>query len=394
MLSEKVVNNLKKASFIRTMFEEGEKLRQKYGPENVFDFSLGNPDPEPPVDVKKALLRLIEEDRPGLHGYMPNAGYADVRQKVAEALSVEHGVKLGYENVIMTAGAGGALNVVFKSILNPGEEVIVLSPYFVEYLFYIDNHGGKSVIVPVNRDTFEPDPELIESRITPATKALLINSPNNPTGVVYSEKVLMELADVIKKKEKEYGTTIFVVSDEPYRKLVYDGVKVPSILKIFENSIVVDSYSKSLSLPGERIGYIAVSPSARDAALLADALIFSNRTLGFVNAPSLFQRVIGETAYLSVDPAIYKERRDLLYNKLTELGFSCIKPSGAFYLFPRSPLEDDVEFVRAAMKYNLILVPGSGFGCPGYFRIAYCKDVKVIENSFAAFEALAREFIG
>jgi len=392
MFSQKIINNLKNASFIRAMFEQGEKLRKTYGADNVFDFSIGNPDPEPPAAAIEALKGLVLNPTPKMHGYMSNAGYPDVRDKVAKQLTRETGVNLTQDSIVMTCGAGGALNVVLKTLLNPDEEVIVFSPFFVEYLFYIDNHGGKGVIVPTQKDTFEPDLEALKSNITPKTKAIIINTPNNPTGIIYSEQTLMGIAGVLALKEKEYGTTIYIVSDEPYRKLVYDNIKVPSVLATFKNSVMVDSFSKSLSLPGERIGYIVANPAIEDVELFVNGLIFCNRTLGFVNAPALFQRLVGESIDAVVDTAIYKERRDLLYNSLVKMGFSCVKPQGAFYLFPKSPIPDDVEFVKQAVKYNLLIVPGSGFSCPGYFRIAYCVSIKTIENSLPAFEALAKEF--
>ena len=392
MISRKITENLKNASFIRAMFEEGEKLRKQVGADKIYDFSLGNPDPEPPPAVKDALRKLVIRDEPGSHGYMSNAGYTAARAAVAGRLKKETGLELSPENVVMTCGAGGGLNVVFKTILNPGEEVIIFSPYFVEYEFYIDNHGGKPVVIPTEAGTFEPDADALEKAVGPMTKAVLVNSPNNPTGVVYSEKKLREIAAVLEKKEKEFGTTIYIVSDEPYREIVYDGLKAPNIFTIYKNSVIVYSYSKSLSLPGERIGYIAVNSGIADERLLVNGLIFCNRTLGYVNAPALFQKVITEAVDAVVDVNIYKERRDMLYNHLVKLGFSCVKPGGAFYLFPRTPIEDDVEFVRHGVKYGLLLVPGSGFGRGGHFRIAYCKSLDTIEKSLPAFEALAGEF--
>ncbi|MCX7921878.1 MAG: pyridoxal phosphate-dependent aminotransferase [Clostridia bacterium] len=393
MFSQKVIENLSRSSWIRAMFEEGEKLRKIHGPDKVFDFTLGNPDPEPPKGVKEALNNLVLEEKPGMHRYMNNAGYPDVREKLANQIKQESGVEVTLENIIMTCGAAGGLNVVLKTILNPDDEVIIFAPFFAEYTFYIDNHGGKVVVVPTNMSTFEPDLEAFKNAITPRTKAVIINSPNNPTGVVYSEEVLKKMAEVLESKENEFSTTVFVISDEPYVKLVYDGVKVPSVLKIFKNSVVVNSYSKSLALPGERIGYIAVNPAIKDVALFTAGMIFCNRTLGYVNAPALFQKVIAEALDETVDAEIYRERRDMLYNHLTNLGFECIKPQGAFYLFPKSPIADDVEFIRRAVNYNLLLVPGKGFGCPGYFRISYCVSLETIKNSLPAFEALAKEFI-
>ncbi len=323
---------------------------------------------------------------------MSNAGYYSVREKVAEYFQKEKGVQMKPENIVMTCGAAGGLNVVFKTIINPGEEVIVFSPYFAEYLFYIDNHGGKPVIVPVDKDTFQPDLELFERHLNPLTKAVLINSPNNPTGVVYNESILARMAEIIGKKEKEYGTQICVVADEPYDKIIYDDVKLPSIPAIFKNSITINSFSKSLALPGERIGYIAVGSDIEDAGLLVDGLVFSNRTLGFVNAPALFQKVVAGSLEEKVDIGYYRKRRDILYNHLVKLGFSCVKPQGAFYLFPKALIDDDVEFARRALKYNLLIVPGSGFGWPGHFRLSYCVSIEMIGNSLPAFEALAKEF--
>lgn len=392
MFSEKIVDSLKKSSWIRAMFEEGEKLRKIHGDDKVFDFSIGNPEIEPPQAVKDAFKEIASEDKPGKHRYMSNAGYIEVREKIASHIKNKTGVSLNSQNIVMTCGAAGGLNVVLKTLLNPDEEVIVFSPYFVEYLFYIDNHGGNPVVVPTNRSTFEPDPDTLERFITPNTKAIIINTPNNPTGIVYSKETLVKISRLLEQKEKEYGTTIFVISDEPYSSITYDGVEAPSMFKVFKNSIVVNSFSKSLALPGERIGYIAVNNSINNVDLLIEGLVFCNRTLGFVNAPALVQKVVGRTIDEAVNIEEYKRRRDLLYNHLVKLGFDCIKPSGAFYLFPKALIEDDVEFVKRALKYNLLLVPGKGFGCPGYFRISYCVSYKTIENSLPSFEKLVNEF--
>ncbi|KNY28418.1 pyridoxal phosphate-dependent aminotransferase [Pseudobacteroides cellulosolvens] len=394
MLSQKVVSNLTNSSGIRAMFEEGERLRKIHGDKNVFDFTLGNPDMEPPLLVRDTLKKYICDDVAGIHKYMNNAGYMDVREKVAASLTKESGVELKGENIVMTCGAAGGLNIILKSILNPGEEVIIFAPYFVEYSFYIDNHGGKTVVVKPNMDTFEPDIDDLKSKISKNTKAIIINSPNNPTGVIYKEETLIKIAEVLKEKQKEFGSEIFVISDEPYNKLVYDGVKLPSLLKIFDNAIQGCSFSKSLSLPGERIGFVAASPRIKEINMLMDALIFTNRILGYVNAPSLFQRVIAETMDVTIDIGEYQKRRDLLYNHLISLGFECIKPEGAFYLFPKALIEDDTQFVKMALKYNLLIVPGKGFGCPGYFRIAYCSSLETIKGALPAFEALAKDCRG
>lgn len=391
MISKKISNNLANSSMIRAMFEEGAKLRKIHGADKVFDFSLGNPDPEPPVEVKAALLELANSDELRMHSYMNNAGYPETREIIAQQINKETGLNLDLNNVVMTVGAGGALNVVLKTLLNPGEEVIVFAPYFVEYFSYIDNHGGKPVVVRTDSNTFQPDPELLRASITPNTKAVLINTPNNPTGVVYGEDTLKCIAKVLSEKSEEYGNTIYIISDEPYRKLAYD-VTIPNILTIYRNAIMIDCFSKSLSLPGERLGYIATNPDAEDIDTLMGGLIYCNRVLGFVNAPALFQRVVAKAINSSVDINIYKERRDLLYNSLIKFGYECVKPDGAFYLFPKALIPDDVEFKNRALKYNLLIVPGSGFGGPGHFRLAYCVGLKTIQNSLPAFEALAKEF--
>ncbi len=391
MLAKKITEDLQNSSWIRAMFEEGEKLRQIYGADKVYDFSLGNPDYECPDRVRKTLQNLVADDVKGMHRYTSNSGSPAVCQRIASHISSETGLEIAPELVIMTCGAAGGLNVLLKAILNPGDEVIVFTPYFVEYHFYIDNHGGKTVRVPSNED-FTPNLDALTGAITPSTRAILINSPNNPTGAVYSEATLQALAAVIAKKEAELGSNILLISDEPYNKLVYDGASVPQTMKIFKNCAVVNSFSKSLALPGERIGYIAISPMIEDHASLVAGLVFANRILGFVNAPSVFQQLVAACLDEGPDVAEYQKRRDLIYNKLTELGFICVKPRGAFYLFPKSPVEDDVSFVQSAIKHNLLLVPGRGFGAPGYFRIAFCQDIATIERSFPAFTALASEY--
>jgi aspartate aminotransferase len=392
MLSQNIYNKIAKSSWIRAMFEEGEKLRKIYGADKVFDFSLGNPDYEPPAEVKASLKKYANSDEPGLHRYMSNAGYPDVRAKIAEKVSAESGLSLTQNHVIMTSGAAGGLNVVLKTILNPDDEVIVLAPFFVEYLFYIENHGGRPVIVQTDPRSFEPSIQALEKSITPKCKAIILNSPNNPTGVIYSEETLKQLASLLASKEQQFGSKILVISDEPYSKIVYNHAQVPQILLLFRHSVVVNSYSKSLAIPGERIGYIAVNPQIEDTDLFLNGLVFAHRTLGFVNAPALFQKIVGDSLDAVVNTDEYQRRRDYFYDQLTALGYSCVKPQGAFYLFPQSFIPDDVEFTKRALKYNLLLVPGSGFGCPGHFRVAYCVDFQVIKNSIPAFEALASEF--
>ena len=389
-ISRKIELFLSSASWIRKMFEEGERLRKIHGPEKVYDFTLGNPNVEPPGAFKEELKKLALEPVPGMHRYMSNAGYPETRRAVAEVLAEQTGLTFNENHIVMTCGAGGALNVVLKTLLDQGDEVIILSPFFVEYKFYTDNHGGVCKIVPTTAD-FTPDLNAIGEAVTARTKAIIINSPNNPTGVVYEAESLAGLGGLLEAREKELGHPVYVISDEPYAKIVYDGITVPSVFKYIKNSIVVTSHSKDLALPGERIGYIAVSPAIENVELLIEGLVFCNRTLGFVNAPALMQRLVAGLQRESVDIAEYREKRDILYDNLTALGFQMVKPRGAFYLFPRSPLPDDLEFVKAAQKHNILLVPGSGFGCPGYFRISYCIDKKIILNSLPAFKALAGE---
>lgn len=390
-IATKVQDSLSRSSWIRKMFEEGDRLRAIHGAENVFDFTLGNPDLEPPESFKTRLKALADHPQPGMHKYMSNAGYVATRQAVADYLNGKSGLQLTANHVVMTVGAGGGLNIAFKALLNPGDEVLVNAPYFVEYGFYADNHQGRLVAVQTHAD-FQLDLAGIEAAITPRTKIILINSPNNPTGVIYTAESLKELAGLIRKKEAELGTTIYLISDEPYAGLVYDGLSVPSVLTIFDHSLLVTSHSKDLALPGERIGYVAINPAIPQASLLFDALVFTNRILGFVNAPALMQHLITELQGQTAGVASYQNRRDLLYNRLTAIGFDVVKPQGAFYLFPKSPIPDDIQFIQAAVKYNLLLVPGSGFGGPGYFRIAYCVSETVIQNSFPAFTRLAQEF--
>lgn len=392
MFSKEIIKNLAKSSWIRLMFEEGSRLAAIHGAENVYDYSIGNPYAEPPAEVIESLKKHVLSDEKGTHRYMNNAGYPDVREKIAKSLGKDSSVELSSSNIVMTVGAAGALNVVLKSLLNPLEEVIVFAPYFVEYNAYVENNGGRTVVVKPNPATFEPDLEDFEKSITAKTKAVIINNPNNPTGVVYSEATLKNVDAIITRKQKELATTIFVISDQPYAKIVYDNIKVPNMLSIFKNTIIVDSFSKSLGLAGERIGYIAASSKIEGIDLLMKAFAFCNRTLGFVNAPGLFQKVVGDAFDATVDTTGYEKRRNFLYENLTRLGFECVKPQGAFYLFPKALIADDVEFVKRAMKYNLLLVPGSGFGYPGYFRMSYCVKFDMIEKSIAAFEKLVAEF--
>ncbi|AEF94859.1 Aspartate transaminase [Desulfotomaculum nigrificans CO-1-SRB] len=390
VLSDKIAAYLSNASWIRKMFEEGDRLRKIHGADKVYDFTLGNPSVEPPEKFRDELKKLALNPVPGMHRYMSNAGYPETRAAVAEVLAEQSGLPFNANHVVMTVGAGGGLNIVLKAILNPGDEVIALSPYFVEYGFYVDNHGGVLKVVPTN-DQFLPDLTAISEAIGPKTRAIIINSPNNPTGVVYPAEILTGLGDLLDQKSQEFGRPIFALSDEPYAKIVFEGTQVPSVFKHITNAILVTSHSKDLALPGERIGYVAVSPKINEVDRLVEGLVFCNRTLGFVNAPALMQRLVAGLQRESVDIAEYQEKRDLLYNHLTGLGFEMVKPQGAFYLFPKSPVADDVEFTRKALAHNILVVPGSGFGTPGYFRLAYCIDKEIIERSFPAWTALARE---
>ncbi len=383
-IAERVKAALERSSWIRKMFEEGARLKAEHGAENVFDFSLGNPNLPPPDAFRQTLRELVDQETPGAHGYMPNAGFPDVRRAVADYVGREQGVDLGPEHIVMTVGAGGALNTLFRALLNPGDEVVVPRPYFVEYNFYLENHGGVIRTVPTT-EGFDLDIGAIDAAIGPKTRAVLINSPNNPTGKVYSRQNLEALRDLLERRAAETGRTIYLISDEPYRKIVYDGVEVPPILSLFRNAFVCTSYSKDLSIPGERIGYIAASPGMDQVDLVMGALTFTNRILGYVNAPALMQRAVARLQGQSVDIDAYRRNRDRLYQGLVDAGYECYKPEGAFYLFPKSPIPDDVAFVRELQKENILAVPGSGFGGPGYFRLAYCCAPETIERSLPGF---------
>lgn len=390
MISEKMKELVKNNSVIREMFEEGKRLSKIYGKENVYDFSLGNPSVPTPDNIKEAIIKILEnEDTQILHGYMSNSGFEDVREKVASSINNKFGTSFTSKNIIMTVGAASGLNIILKSILNPEDEVLVIAPYFVEYKNYVKNYDGKIVVTMANEENFEPDLKDLASKISAKTKAVIINTPNNPTGVVYSENTIKELAKILKEKEQEYNNEIYLISDEPYRELVYDDIKIPYITKFYKNTFIVYSYSKSLSLPGERIGYVVVPNEMVDSNNVIEAVTIANRVLGSVNAPSLMQKVIGECVDLTVDISQYKKNRDLLYNYLIECDFECIKPQGAFYLFLKSPIKDDKEFCNIAKEYNILMVPGSSFAYPGYVRISYCVDYEMIKRSLPAFKKLA-----
>ncbi len=394
MISKKMENMVANSSAIRAMFEEGSRLAKIYGAENVFDFSLGNPNVPAPEAVKRAMIDLLNEEDPvALHGYTnSNAGYEDVRQAVAESLNSRFGTSFSSRNIIMTVGAAGGLNVILKALLNPGDEVIVFAPYFGEYRSYVNNYDGVIVEISPDTESFQPKLDEFEKKITAKTRAVIVNTPNNPTGVVYSEETIKRVAAVMEKKQAEFGTDIYLISDEPYRELAYDGVEVPYLTKYYANTIVGYSYSKSLSLPGERIGYLVIPDEAADSENLAAAANVATRILGFVNAPTLQQKVVKACLNEKTDISFYDRNREALYGGLKDLGFACIKPEGAFYLFVKSPVPDEKEFCAAAKKYNILLVPGSSFGCPGYVRIAYCVAYETIVNSMPKFKELAEEY--
>lgn len=390
-ISKKIKGFISQSSWIRKMFEEGVNLKKQYGADQVFDFSLGNPNIDPPASFKKHLNRIVGIDMPGRHAYMPNAGYPETRAAVAAYLSRNHEVTLMADHIMMTCGAGGALNVILKTLLDAGDEVLTPAPFFVEYRFYADNAGGVLKTVRTMED-FSLDLEAMADAINDRTKVVLINSPNNPTGKVYDEASIRKLADLLREKSRAMGKVIYLVSDEPYSEIVYDGIQIPSILKAYAGSIIATSYSKSLSLPGERIGFIAVHPDIFDVDEVISGMVLCNRILGFVNAPALMQRVIAGIQGMRVDVVEYRRKRDLLCEGLAACGYEFHKPEGAFYLFPKSPIPDDVEFVRALQKRRILTVPGSGFGGPGHFRIAYCVDDKTIVNAMPGFAETLKEF--
>ena len=394
MIAKKMQSMVANSSAIRAMFEEGNRLAQIYGRENVYDFSLGNPNVPAPQEVKDAILEILNEEDPvALHGYTnSNAGYADVREAVANSLNERFDTKFEGKNIVMTVGAAGGLNVALKILLNPGDEVITFAPYFGEYRSYTANFDGVLVAISPDTETFQPKLDEFEEKITEKTKAVIVNTPNNPTGVVYSEETIKKLAAIMKAKQKEFGTDIYLISDEPYRELAYDGVEVPYLTKYYANTIIGYSFSKSLSLPGERIGYLVIPDEASDSEDLISAASVATRILGFVNAPTLQQKMVAKCLDAKTDISYYDRNRETLYNGLLECGFECIKPEGAFYLFVKSPVADEKEFCAAAKKYNILIVPGSSFGCPGFVRMAYCVSYETIVNALPKFKELAKEF--
>lgn len=393
MIAKKMVKYVEGSSVTRAMFEEGKKMAAKYGAENVYDFSLGNPSVQPPKAVKEAIVQILEEEDPCfVHGYMNNSGYEEVRQAIADSLQERYGLSCSAQNILMTVGAAGGLNVILKTLLDPEDEVIVFAPYFGEYNNYIANFDGKTVVISPNPPTFQPNLEEFGEKITARTKAVIVNNPNNPTGVIYSEQVFREMAAILEQKEKEYGTSIYLISDEPYRELAYDGAKVPCLPHFYKNTIVGYSYSKSLSLPGERIGYLLIPSAIDDFENVSCAANVANRILGFVNAPSLMQLAVARCLDARTDVDAYDKNRKMLYHALKEYGFEVVKPEGAFYLWVKTLEPDDAAFTARAKEYNLLLVPGSSYMCPGYVRIAYCVSPEMIQRSLPAFEKLAESY--
>ncbi len=379
-VSNKIRNFMEQGSWIRKMFEEGISLKRQYGDENVFDLSLGNPVIDPPEEFFTKLKSIADSPITGMHRYMPNAGLVETREAVAGQLVDETQITFTADEIIMTCGAGGALNVVMKTLMDPGDEFVIFAPFFVEYHFYADNHGGSCKVVPPDQN-FLPDIDAFRDSITPMTRGVLINSPNNPTGVLYSSDVLENLCEIIRQKEKEYGTEIYLVSDEPYRRIIFDKLEYPHIFDHHKRSIVATSHSKDLALPGERIGYIAIHPECPDKEEIIDGMVFCNRTLGFVNAPALAQHLVASLQSVTVDVSLYERKRDFLYSELIEMGYSVVRPQGAFYMFPKAPIEDDVEFVDTLKEERVLAVPGTGFGLPGYFRLSYCLNDETIEGA-------------
>jgi aspartate aminotransferase len=384
-VSRKIRDSIENSSWIRKMFETGNALRAEHGAEKVCDFSLGNPDVEPPAAFQRALEEVVAASVARRHGYMPNAGYPETRARVAERAAREQGAALTADHIVMSCGASGAMNSVLKSILDPGDEVIASVPCFMEYASYVDNHAGRLVLAP-SRPDFDLDVDAIAGRIGPRTAAVIVNSPNNPTGRIYPEATLRRLADALRAAGKRTGRAIYLLSDEPYRKLAFDGAVVPGIMGLYPHTVVITSYSKDLSLPGERIGFAAVSPAADDAKRLVDGIVLCTRTLGFVNAPALMQRVVSLIQGVSVDVEIYRRKRDLFCTALLSMGYELTVPEGAFYIFPKAPGGDDLAFVQALREELVLVVPGRGFSMPGYFRIAYCVDTPVIERSLPGFQ--------
>ena len=393
MISKKMESLVDNNSVIRQMFEEGKRMAEEFGADKVYDFSIGNPNVPAPEKVRDTIERLLREEDPvDLHGYMPNAGFPEVRARIADSLNKRFDTSFGAGNIMMTVGAAGGLNCALKALLNPGDEVLSFAPYFVEYKNYVANYDGVLKEIRPDTETFQPDLKAFEEAVTPKTRALIINNPNNPSGVIYPGSTIQAIADILERKQKEYGSEIFIISDEPYRELVYTDAKVPYITKYYANTIVGYSFSKTLSLPGERIGYLVIPSEAAEHERLFQAVTIANRVLGFVNAPSLMQKVVAECLDEKADIGFYARNRDVLYEALREYGYSCIKPEGAFYMFIKSPVPDEKEFVAEAKKEHILLVPGSSFACAGFVRLSYCVAYETCVNSLPGFKRLAGKY--
>lgn len=390
-ISHHISDALQRASWIRQMFEKGQQLKEEFGADQVFDFSLGNPVLEPPREVFHCLMDLLKDGQPGMHRYMPNGGFPAVRDYIARQLRHDWQLDFQLHDIVMSVGAGGGINCVFKSLLNPGDEVVTPVPFFVEYGFYAQNHGG-ALIKAATDNEFQLNMEAMEKAITFRTKVVIINSPNNPTGVVYSQESLDQLGELLKRKEQEHGHDIYLLSDEPYRHILFDGLKPASIFKSYHNSILVTSHSKDLGLAGERIGFIAVSPNLKHLESVRNALVFSTRVLGFVNAPALMQRMLPLVGDARVEVGVYQDLRDYIHHELNQMGLQAVRPQGAFYIFPKAPIEDDVDFVHQAQNHRVLLVPGSGFGLPGHFRLAYCTSKEAVEGGMAKLRELMKKY--
>ena len=392
-ISTRIRGAIQNSSWIRRMFEEGAELKARLGPGQVFDFTLGNPDLEPPARFQEELVKAAADPRPGLHAYMPNAGLLDTRHALAGMLTRLHGLEFKAQDLVLTCGASGGLNIILKALLDPGDEVVILAPYFPEYLFYADNHGGVAKVVETD-EHFQPDLDRLTAALSPRTRAVIINSPNNPTGQIYDAATLQELGRFLARHAGRHGRPVYLVADEPYRRLVYDGAVVPSIFAVYPNTLLATSFSKDLSIPGERLGYVAVSPRATGRGELEGALVLANRILGFVNAPALMQRVVAAVTDVTLDITPYARRRELFCEVLSQAGYKFIKPQGAFYLFPKAPRGDDLEAVARLKEENILAVPGRGFGRAGYFRLAFCVPEQVIQAAAPGFARARKKMVG
>ncbi len=392
MLNEQMYEYGSKSSVIRELFAYGLERRKIVGEDKVYDFSIGNPSIPAPAEVKEALLELLEEPAEALHGYSPAAGDPEVRKTLADSVNRKFGTRYTADNFYMTVGAAASLSIIVKALTNPGDEYITFAPFFPEYAVWVETADAKLVVTPADTADFQIDFEAFEKLLSPKTKGIILNSPNNPSGVVYSEETIQRLSELLAKKQKEYGTSIYLITDEPYREIVYDGMEVPFVPNYYKNTLVCYSYSKSLSLPGERIGYIIVPDEADDGKKVMAAVAGAGRALGYVCAPVLFQKAITRCVDVPCDVSAYKKNRDLLYHGLTDLGYECVRPQGAFYLFVKSPEPDAKAFSERAKKYDVLVVPGDSFGCTGYVRVSYCVSEQTIKDALPVFAEIMKEY--